>query len=259
MRHIEASVVAQNTGADLLLSSFDQFVDPLRIRKELSCKSRAVNAASGDRVRCCHRIHSSGADNRNIHKFSDVLHILQVAVLGHVDRRVRPVPCIIGSVVAVEHVVTGVLKIFCRPLGLLHIAPCFLELLAGKRAAAESLRLGDHAVTQGHREIISAGLLDRLNDLHREAVAVLERSAVFICAMIHILECELIEQVAFMNRMDLHAVHARFLEEPCALGERIHKLMDLFHRHRSGGNFVRPAVGCGRCASRYLIQVHERL
>ena len=188
-----------------------------------------------------------------------MLHIFQVAVLRHVDRRVRPVPCVICPVVTVEHVVPGVLEIFCRPLGFLHVAPCFLKLLAGKRAAAHSLSLGDHTVAQRNREIISAGLLDRLHDLHRKAVAVLERSAVFIRAVVHIFECELIEQIALMHSVDLHAVHACFLEQPCALGKSIHKLVDLLHCHSSGGHFIGPAVRCGRRARRDLVQVHERL
>ena len=46
--------------------------------------------------------------------------------------------------------------------------------LAGKRSFAESLCLGHHAVTERYREIVSAGLLDSLDDLDREAVSVLK-------------------------------------------------------------------------------------
>ena len=259
MRHIEASVVAQDAGPDLIFSSFKELVDPLRIRQELPRKACSVDAAPRDCLRRRNGIHAPCADHRDIHKFADVFHIFQVAVLGHVDRRVRPVPCVISSIVAVEHIIARVLKIFCRPLGLFHVAPGFLIFLTGKRAAAEALRLGDHAVAQGHGEIIPADILYRLNDLHREAVAVLERSAVFIRAVIDIFKCKLVEQISLMHSMDLHTVHARLFEKSRALGKSVHEFVDLFHRHGSRGHLIRPSVGCGRRAGCDLVQVHDRL
>ena len=130
----------------------------------------------------------------------------------------------------------------------------FLEFLSGKRAAAEALGLRDHTVAQRDREILSACLLDRLYDLHREAVTVLEGTAVFVRAVIHIFECELIEQVALMHRMDLHAVHTGLFEELRALGKSVHKFVDFLYSHCPGGHFVRPAVGRGRRARSDLIQ-----
>ena len=162
-----------------------------------------------------------------------MLHIFKVAVLGHIYRRMRPVPRVVGSVVAVEHVVACVLQIFCRPLGLFHVAPCFLEFLSRKSAPAHSLGLGYHTVAQGYRKIFAASLLDRLHDLDREAVAVLKRSAVFICAVVHIFESELVQQIALMHSVDLHAVHSRVFQKLCALGKRLHELLYFLHRHGS--------------------------
>ena len=148
MGHVEAPVVTQDAGTDIFFPAFKQLCDPLRIRQELSGKSGAVDPSSRNSFCRCHRIHAAGTDHRDIHELPDVLYIFQVAVFGHIDRRMRPVPGIIGAVVAVEHIVSRILQVFCRELGLLHIAPGFLEFLARQCAAPEPLGLGHHAVAQ---------------------------------------------------------------------------------------------------------------
>ena len=120
----------------------------------------------------------------------------------------RPVPRVVGAVVAVEHIVSGVLQILDGLLGLGHVAAELHELLAGDSALTEALGLGHHGVTQRHREVLAAHGLDRLHDLHSEAVAVFKGAAVLVGTVVHVGQRELIQQIALMHRVDLDTVHA---------------------------------------------------
>ena len=62
-----------------------------------------------------------------------------------------------------------------------------------------------------HREILSADFLDLFYNLYRKTISVLKRSTIFIGSLIHIFQSKLIQQIAFMYRMDLHTVHTRIL------------------------------------------------
>jgi hypothetical protein len=55
--------------------------------------------------------------------------------------------------------------------------------------------------------------LDRFDDFHREAVAVLKAAAPFVGPLIDILQRELIQEIAFVDRVDLHAIDAGLLAE----------------------------------------------
>ena len=107
--HIEAAVVAQNAGPDILGPALHQLGDPGLIGQEGPGKAHAVDFPGGNGLGGRLRHHAPRADHRNIHKLLDVLHILQIAVFRHIDGRVGPVPGIIGAVVAVEHIVARVL------------------------------------------------------------------------------------------------------------------------------------------------------
>ena len=169
-----------------------------------------------------------------------------------------PVPGVVGAVVAVEHVVAGVLQIPDCAFRLFHIPACLSEIFSGKSALTESLRFGDHTVAQGNGEILPAFLLDGPDDLHREAVPVLEGAAVFIRPVIYVGQGKLIEEISFMNSVDLDAVHSGILQLLRGFRERIDVLADFVDAQSSGRDFVRPAVrswagGCGD-----FIQIHDR-
>ena len=146
--HIEASVVAEYAGTDIVALIRHQFGYPLLVGKELTRKSRTVKPASGNRVRRRFGVKSARADDGNIYKFLYMLNICKVAVFRHIYRRMCPVPRVIGAVVAVEAIVARILKIFCRFFGFLHISAYLSIFLAGKRAGTETLCLGNDAVTQ---------------------------------------------------------------------------------------------------------------
>ena len=101
MTHVEAAVVAQNTGTDVVLLIIHQLGHPFLVCQELSGESGTVNFSVSNGSRSRLRIHTSGAYHRDIHEFTDMRHILQIAVLWHIDRGMCPVPGIIGSVITV--------------------------------------------------------------------------------------------------------------------------------------------------------------
>ena len=257
--HIEAAVMAANAGTDIVLSVLHHLRDPLLVGEELTRKACAVELALLYRVRGDSRVEASGADNGDVTELLDVFDILEVAVLGHIDGRVSPVPCIVGAVVAVEAVVARILKILDGSLGLSHVASYFGIGLARERALTEALCLGNYAVAQGDGEIVAARLLDSLNDLDREAVAVLERAAVFVGAFVYILEGELIEQIALVDCVNLNAVNARFLEHSRALRKCVDHLRYLGLCHLPRGYLVGPAVGRGARGGGDSVKIHEGL
>ena len=101
MTHIEAAVVAQNAGADIIFLIVHQLRHPFLVRQELSGESGTVDLTVCNGSRSCLRIHTSGAYHRDIHEFTDMRHILQIAVLRHIDRGMSPVPGIVSTVIAV--------------------------------------------------------------------------------------------------------------------------------------------------------------
>ena len=186
MTHVEAAVVAQNTGTDVVLLIIHQLGHPFLVCQELSGESGTVDSSICNGRRSRLRIHTSGAYHRDIHEFTDMRHILQIAVFRHIDRGMCPVPGIIGSVITVQHIVTGILQIFCSLFGFRHITSGFGIFFSGKCPLTEPLGLGFHAVPKRHREILPADFLDLFYDLYSKTISVFKRSTIFIGSLIHI-------------------------------------------------------------------------
>ena len=259
MAHIEAAVVAEYAGADILRATLGKLFDPFPIGKELPRKAGAVQPAGGYFIRGGRRVEPAGADNRDIHKVFDMLGIRKIAVFGHIYRRVRPIPCVICAVIAVQAIVAGILQVFRGTLGFLHIAADLGIFLAGERALTEALCFGNDTVPQRNREILAARLFYRADYLHREAVAVFERAAVFVRALVDIFKRELIEQIALVHGMNLNAVHARLLQKRGTFCKGFHKFVYFGHGHLPRGDFIRPAVGRRAGGGGYFVQIHKRL
>ena len=146
MTHVKASVMTENTGTDIVLLSIHQLRYPFLVCQELTGKPGTVKPAIPDRI-CCHTgIHTSCTHHRNIHELTDMLHILKVTVFRHINRGMCPIPGIVGSIVAVEHVISGILQIFNRLLRLCHITSGFHILFPRQCSLAEALGLRFHAV-----------------------------------------------------------------------------------------------------------------
>ena len=163
-----------------------------------------------------------------------------------------PVPCVVSTVVAVEHVVAGIAQVLDCLLGLSHVTAELFEVgLIRHSALAPCFGLGDDGVTQGHREVGAGLTLDGLHDLDREAEAVLERAAVLVGTMVPVGDGELVKQVALVDSVDLNAVDTGLAQLLRGLAERIDHLVDLFHGHRTREHVLLPTVrggGGGRAA-----------
>ena len=223
--------MTEDARADIVLTVLKHLGEPLRVGQEIPRKARAVQPACGNGLRGSVQRHAARADNGNVDELFDVLDLRQIAVFGHIHRRVSPVPRVIRAVVAVEHIIARILQKLRGDLGLGHVAARLDILLAGQRALPEALGLRDDGIAQRHREIRAAGGLDGLDDLSGEAVAVFKTSAILIRALVDVVERELVEQIALMDSVNLHAVYTCVLEQFGALGERVNELLNFLLRH----------------------------
>jgi len=243
LRHVEAAVVAADAGLDLVLLTGLDLMYPVVIDEVLTGDGNGVEPSGLDLLGGLDRIHTACADDGLVGELLDVLDVLEVAVIRHVLRRMRPVPCVVGAVVAVEHVISGVGQILDCALGLLHVAAELLEvLLVRHRALAPVLRLGDDGVAQGDGEVGAAGSLDGLNYLDREAETVLEGAAVLVGAVVHVGDGELVEQVALVDSVNLNAIDTGVHELLGGLGKGFDLILNLLDCHRAGLDLVVPAV-----------------
>ena len=178
--------MAEDTGTDIIFPVINQFCNPFLIRKEITGESGSVNPAFTDRLRSRLGRESACTYNRDINKLPDMLNIFKITVLRHINGRMRPVPRVVCSVIAIEHIVSGILQKLCSLLRLFHISSHFFIILAGKSSLSEAFCFGYHTVTQGYRKIIPALFLNGFNYLCRKPVSVLKASAVFIITLIDI-------------------------------------------------------------------------
>ena len=248
-REIEASTMTADTGLDILESVIDKLGDPLGIYEELTRNAYSVDLALGNSLSAYLGRHTSRANDGDVHKFLNMRYVLEVTVLGHIHRGMRPIPRVIRTVVRVEHIIAGILKILSRSLGLLHISSLLLIFLTGNSALGKALELGLYGVTEGYGIILAARLLYSLNNLYGEAVTVLKGAAVLVCTLVEELDSELVEKIALVHRVYLYAVNARLLTELCGLGERLDDLVDMLLGHLGTNDIGRPArrLCGGRC------------
>ena len=230
--------MAADAGSNVLLAPLGQLGDPFAVCQELASKAHCVEIAIGHGLGAHVGVHATGADHGHVHKALDVLDVRKVAVLGHVDGGMRPVPGIVGAVVAVEHGVALVGEVARRPFGLLHGAAHLHVVLAGKRPLAEALGAADHRVAKGHGEVLACGVVDGADNAGREAVAVLARAAVDVAAVVHVGERELVEKVSLVDGVHLDAVHAGVAQHLGAGGKRLYQAVYLARGHLAGRHLV---------------------
>ena len=257
--HVEAAVVAEDAWPDLVLAAFLELRDPGLVGEEGAGEAGRIQASRLYLIGRDIGVEAACRDDRDVDEGLDVLDVGEVAVLGHVDWRMGPVPGVVGAVVAVEHVVACVLEVLGGLLALSHVASGLLEVLSGQGTLPEALGHRAHRVAQRDGEVVTALGLDRLDDFDGEAVAVLEGSSILVTPVVEVGQCELVEQVAFMDGMYFDAVDSRLLQEVGRLGEGCDYVEDLLARDLSGWKAVRPAVGSGGRRRSDLVQIHHRL
>ncbi|MPM33757.1 hypothetical protein SDC9_80335 [bioreactor metagenome] len=151
---------------------------------------------------------------------------LELLVVGKIHPLIKihggmiPVPGIVAAHIRVQRVVPGLFQQRCDPESLRHIPTDFRELLAGKRALSPALHKALCGVTHDHREILPAGPLDPLHNLHRHADAVFKTSAVLIGAPVAAFHGELIDQVPLVHGVDFHAVKTGVLGDESGSAHR---------------------------------------
>ena len=239
--HGEAPVVAAYAGLDVLEPVLFELGHPFAVCQELPCHTHGVDPAFRNGFRRNGGFHTSRAYDRNVNELFDVRHVVEVAVLRHIGRRMRPIPRVVSAVVRIEHIVAGVLKIFGRLFALFHIPADFDVVLAGHRARTEPLGLAHHGVSERYGIILAAFGFDRLYHRHGETVPVLETAAVFVRAVIGVFQRELVEQIAFVHRVHFHAVDAGFLAHLRGLRVGVDDVLDLLFGERAAGDVLRPS------------------
>ena len=248
-----------DAGLDVLKPVLNKLGYPLGINEELTRNANGVDLTLRNRRSAYLGIHSSRANDGNINELLDVSNVLKVAVLGHVHRRMRPIPGVVGTVVRVEHVVACVLQIFRCPLGLFHVTSDLNVVLARHRTVAKALHLGLNRVTQRNGIILTASLLDSLNDLSGKAVTVLKASAPLVLSLVEEFNGKLVKKITLVNRVDLNTVNACIAAELRSLCKSLDDLVDLLNRHLGALDVVRPARGLRRGGSKLVARVNDRL
>ena len=257
--HVETCVVAADTWTDIFQAVFNQLGDPFGVSQELTCHTHTVDEAFFDGL-CTHiRFHSAGTYYRNIYKLLNMSYVIQVAVQRHIHRRMCPVPGVVGTVVRIEHVIACILQVLGRLFTFFHVTADFSIFFARHRTYAEVLHLGQNGVTQGYRIVLAAFFLDGLYDIGSKAVTIFEGTAVLVSTLVCIFQSKLVQQVAFMHRMNFHAIYACCLAEFCSLCKSIHDFFDFLHGHGTGCHLVRPAGRKFTRAGRLVRDIDNRL
>ena len=166
--------MASDTRLDLIFSVLKDLGYPFRIYEVLTGDTQSVYSSLLDLLSRELDVHLSCAYYRLVSELLDMGYIFEVAVVRHIDRRMSPVPRVICSVVAVEHIISCVREVLDRLLGFSHVTSEFYELFARLSALEPALGLGYYGVSESYREVLSAFSLARLYDLNRESESVFE-------------------------------------------------------------------------------------
>ncbi len=139
-----------------------------------------------------------------------------------------PIPGVVSSVIAVEHIVACILQELGSFFGFFHIAANFYEIIFTRHSTlAKALGLGNNRVAQRHREILAANLFNFFDYLCSQAVSVLKRAAIFVGPLVGILHRELIQQIALVHSMHFDAINSGFLQLKGSFAVGIDDLFDL--------------------------------
>ncbi|MBO7177306.1 MAG: NAD(P)-binding protein, partial [Clostridia bacterium] len=256
---IEATRMTANTGLNILQAILDQLGDPLGIGEELAGNAHRIDLPCHHGLSTHIGFHTAGANNGNIYELFNMCHILQIAVLRHIHRRMRPIPAVISTVIGIQHVISRILQILCGTLGFCHCTTNLNIVFAGHGSLAKALHLGLDRVTQGNGIILTASLLDGADDLGGKAIAILKASAIFIGTLVEKFNGKLIQQISFVHSMHLNAVNTCIAAELGSFGKGLDDLVDLFHRHFGANDIMRPTGRLRAGRSQLMRGIDDRL
>ena len=256
---VEAAAVTADAGLYLLKPILDKLGYPLGVNEELTGNANRVYSALLYRTGANQSVHSTCANHGDINEFLYMRNVIKVAVLGHIHRRMRPIPGVVRSVVRVKHIVARVLEVLCRPLGFLHSASYLNVILTGHSALAKSLHLRLNRIAERNGIILAACLLDSLNDLGSEAIAVLKAASVLVCTLVEELDCKLVKKIALVYRVHLNTVNSCLTAKLSSLCKRLDYLVYLLLGHLGTYDIVSPSGGLGRGRRKLVRGIKYRL
>ena len=233
MSHCETSIVTANARHDFIFSVFHEFCYPFRINQKLSSNSHCINLVFLDCFCTGFWIHSSSTNNWHCCELLDVSNVFQITVFRHIARRMCPIPCIIGSVVAVEHVIACFFKMFDCFFTFFHVSSSLCEFFTWKSTFAETFCFAGDWISERNREIQTTLCFDFFNDVCCKTISIFKRATIFICSKVCVFCCELVEKISFMNGMDFNTINTCFFAESCCFAKCIDNFFDFFHRNLS--------------------------
>ena len=241
-----AALLTGDTGPDTGPSASPQLVDIFRVGQQGPSHANDVTYAvrqSGQRpVRV---VHAPGAKDGDIHRLPYQLRIGHVQPLLLIHRRVAPPPGIVGAHVHIQRIISIRGQQLCRLYTLVQITALFLKLLAGQRPLTQGFDKTLGTVPQDHWEILPATGLDLLHNLPGETQPVFQAAAVLVGAVVEQGDGKLVDEVALMDGVDLHAVKSCPLSVVSSLAEAADQGVDLLHGQLPA-YLVQPAVLDGR-------------
>ena len=257
----DAALLAGDAGTYSFRMVGLQLDDDVRVRQGWSGQGHHVDDPVGDRIGGKVRIvHPSCDDERDVRQsLLELGGIGQVEPLRLVHRRMVPEPGVVTADVDVEGFVSIGVQQASGLDALRHVTTDFLELLVGKGTDVPVLHHGLRREADLDREVVPDRLVDGLDDLAREPQAVLQRSAVFVGAVVEPLDGELVNEVALMAGMHLDAVEASFIGNLRGDPELGDDLVDLVLGDLAAGDPRIPHVGDFRRGGRLLTGTqHDR-
>jgi hypothetical protein len=93
---------------------------------------------------------------------------MKIAAVLLIIRGVGPIPGIIGARIRIKSIIAGLLEDFSDLKTFFCVTALFFKILAREPSLTPVLDVALYAVSEGHGEIISGSLLDRLYDLDGE-------------------------------------------------------------------------------------------
>ena len=151
-----------------------------------------------------------------------------------------PVPGIVGSIIGIEHIVTGILKIFGCLFGFFHISSDFYIVFSRHRTFTESLHLRFYRITKRYRIVFSTCFLDCFYNFYCKTITIFKASAIFVSTFVKEFNRKLIEQISFMHRMYFHPINACIFTKFCSFCECFNDFMNLFFCHFRTFNIMSP-------------------
>ena len=142
-----------------------------------------------------------------------------------------PVPGIIGSSIHIQCIIAGINQDLRSCNAFLDILSDLRVFLLRQTSLPKTLHTALQTVAQRYRKVRSADLFDSPDNLCGNTQTVFQRAAEFITAFIKQSNGELIQQVAFMHRMDFHTVKACLFRNRRRFDEAPDQIHDFLFGH----------------------------